>query len=241
MNLRTPDYEPQLQEAVRQFWAAREQQSTAQRDRGVSDAGTRGSVTGGKHLDGLMDVVRRVFEDTGLELDIGISGIETTLPGYYRSSKNWDMVVSYRGAVVAIIELKSQVGSFGNNLNNRVEELVGQSLDLWRAAREELLGRIRPWFGYLMLLEDSDGSRRPVRTRTRPDFPPDTAFQELSYADRYRLAFERARGEGDLDAVCLVLSDKTTQNVTYPDSTMTFNAFAAQLHARAIAVNGMLS
>jgi len=34
------------------------------------------------------------------------------------------------------IELKSRVGSFGNNVNNRTEEAIGNAADIWRAYEE---------------------------------------------------------------------------------------------------------
>ena len=56
------------------------------------------------------------------------------LPGFYRPTKKWDLVVVRDGRLCAAIEMKSQVGpSFGNNFNNRTEEAVGSSVDLWRA------------------------------------------------------------------------------------------------------------
>jgi hypothetical protein len=47
-----------------------------------------------------------------------------TLPGFYRPSKEWDLLVVADGQLVAAIEVKSQVGSLGNNFNNRVEEAL---------------------------------------------------------------------------------------------------------------------
>jgi len=148
------DYEQRFQDAVRDFWTIRGSQAERQRLEGKLDAGTRGAVTGGAHLNSVALLLADVFTDAGIHP----FGNFRTLPGYYRASKNWDVVVTYKGVIVAIIELKSQVGSFGNNFNNRVEEMIGQSLDLWRAAREGLLGEIRPWFGYVMVLESDPRS-----------------------------------------------------------------------------------
>jgi len=41
-----------------------------------------------------------------------------------------------------------QVGSFGNNYNNRTEEALGSAVDLWAAYREGAFKPSRgPWFG----------------------------------------------------------------------------------------------
>ncbi len=76
------------------------------------------------------------------------------------------------GALVAAIELKSQVGpSFGNNFNNRTDEALGTALDIWTAYREEAFrSSPAPWLGYLLLLEDCPESRRPVGAG-EPHFP----------------------------------------------------------------------
>jgi type II restriction enzyme len=230
------DYEAQFAGAVRRFWQVRDDQAAAQSLRGVSDLGTRGAVTGGQHLNEVRSVIHRVLVDEGLVLPAG----SNRLPGYYRGSKNWDSVVTYKGAVLAIIELKSQVGSFGKNQNNRIEEMLGQSLDIWRAAREEMLGPVRPWFGYVMLLEDAVDSRAQSKTTTHTLFPPDPSLALATPLERYRVAFDRMRLEGDLDAVCLAFSNREAMDVSYPDRTMTFAAFAAALRARVIEVKGML-
>ena len=60
------------------------------------------------------------------------------LPGFYRPTKKWDLVVIDQGKLVAAIELKSQVGpSFGNNFNNRTEEAIGNAVDVWRASTSQ--------------------------------------------------------------------------------------------------------
>jgi len=238
MTVDFPDYEEKFMETVRDFWLVRDAQSAKQKQSVKVDAGTRGAVTGGKHLKALTDLIQEVFADAGMPIKKA-SG-STVLPGYYRASKNWDTVVTYKDCVVAVIELKSQVGSFGKNQNNRIEEMVGQSLDLWRSARENRLGTIRPWFGYLMILEDHADSRQRIAGRTNPLFPQDEVFADTNYLDRYRIAFDRLRLEGDLDATCLVFSDSASHSVEYPDSTMTFNAFAASIHGRVTEVLGVL-
>jgi hypothetical protein len=65
------------------------------------------------------------------------SGRLLTLPGYFRPTKLWDLLVIHKSELIAAIELKSQVGSFGNNFNNRTEEAIGTAHDLWTAYRQE--------------------------------------------------------------------------------------------------------
>lgn len=235
MPIELPDYEPRFLDAVRSFWDVRDRQADRQQAEGKLDAGTRGSVTGGQHLNAMALLIADVFADAGIRP----TGDTRLLPGYYRASKNWDVVVTYEGAVVAIIELKSQVGSFGNNFNNRIEEIVGQSLDLWRAVRERLLGPIRPWFGYVMLLESHERSRSLLRTPTTL-YPVDPEFIDTRYIDRYQIAFKRLLLEGDMNAACLVTTDREQDEVAYPDRTMTFTAFATAIYGRVAEVMAQL-
>src|SRR5437899_2087006 len=77
------------------------------------------------------------------------------LPGYFRATKDWDLVAVHQNHLVAAIEFKSQRGpSFGNNVNNRVEEALGNATDLWTAFREGAFGtdRPRPCWGGLCYL-----------------------------------------------------------------------------------------
>ena len=64
------------------------------------------------------------------------------LPGWFRAEKQWDLIVKVKDELVAVLELKSQVGpSFGNNFNNRSEEAIGSATDVWVAYREERFGK----------------------------------------------------------------------------------------------------
>lgn len=227
----TSPYEPAVRNAVRQFWDIREQQAQAQRERGTSDSGTRGDVTAGGHLMPMADVLNVVIRDAGID----VQSDSRTLPGYYRATKNWDGVVTHKGELVAILELKSHVGSLGNNQNNRIEEMIGQARDITMATRHNLLGRLPSWFGYMMIVEDnpeSRASRPPSATNTA--FPTDSDFASApSYIDRYAIAFHRLRLHGDLNASCLLATASDKRDYWYPDETMSFDAFATALQSRA--------
>jgi hypothetical protein len=194
--------------AIRAFWAGRSLQMQRQIDSGRIDAGTRGSVTGGQHMTPLQDVVAGQF-DPLLELGCVIRRTGTIpLPGFYRRAKVWDIVVTYRQALVAAIECKSQVGSFGNNFNNRTEEAIGNAVDLWRAYEAGLVGTLRPWLGFIFVIEHSARSTTALRDPGEPVFRTDPAFDYTSYTDRYRLLFERLVRERLYDASCLISTMK---------------------------------
>lgn len=213
------------------FWDVRSQQTQKQIEAGVKDAGSRGSVTGGKHMDGLTVAVADLFRaDPKITFDIRF-GRRLSLPGYYRRTKDWDLVVLYRGTLVAAIELKSQVGSFGNNFNNRSEEAIGNAADVWRAYEEGFFGHIRPWLGFIMVLEKAKGSTTPLGD-SDAIFPTDPIFQNTGYLDRYRILMQRLVREKQYDAAVVVATAKGQDTIEEPIFDLSFANFEASIAAR---------
>ena len=127
----------QVAVAVAHYWTTRKAQGEKQKSKGATDAGLRSAVTGGAQMDGFMDLVTKIILDTGIESKYVYQKKSLELPGYFRPTKEWDLLVIKDGSLVAAVEAKSQVGpSFGNNFNNRTEEAMGTALDLWTAFRE---------------------------------------------------------------------------------------------------------
>ena len=195
------------------YWKTRRQQAALQKKRGVTDAGTRGQVTGGRHLDGFAKLVCEICLKAGFKQSEIFFDRAVPIPGYYRPQKNWDVVVMRDGILIAAIELKSQSGSFGNNFNNRTEEVLGVSRDFWLAYRERVFGVAEaPWLGYLFFLEDSPSSERVVALADSP-LPPLPEFRGTSYLRRYELLCERLVLERDYTATALLVSDGKTASV----------------------------
>ena len=113
-------------------------------------------MTVGKNMDGFAALMADLVEANGLKGATVIHGGRlVTLPGFFRPTKQWDLLILNGGRLVAALEFKSQVGSFGNNFNNRTEEAIGTAHDLWTAYREGAFGeQPKPFVGWLMLLED---------------------------------------------------------------------------------------
>jgi len=132
--------------------------------------------------------------------------------------------------------VKSQVGSFGNNFNNRTEEAIGNATDLWTAYREGAFAPSpRPWLGYLMLLEDSTGSQKPIGV-SEPHFKVFEEFRGTSYSRRYELLLLKLVRERLYDSACLVLSserDGPQGRYAEPCEELTFERFVTALTAHA--------
>lgn len=228
-------YREQVREAVRFFWQTRRQQSTSQGGGTDRDRGARSAVTGGKQMDGFVQLVRSLLLAANVpETCIGI-GKRIELPGWFRAEKQWDLVVVHDGELLAAIEFKSQIGpSFGNNFNNRTEEALGSATDIWAAYRERAFKpSARPFLGYLMLLEDCTRSRSRVKI-VEPHFKVFPDFRGASYQDRYAILIEKLLRERLYDGAGLLLSSSDSAlsgDYNEPHGELTFAKFVTPLLA----------
>lgn len=212
------------------YWKTRRGQERKQKKSGTQDAGTRGQVTGGKHLDGFAKLVQEIGIKAGCRKEDIFFNTSIPLPGYYRPQKNWDIVFLHDGKLLAAIELKSQSGSFGNNFNNRSEEVVGVSRDFWTAYREKAFGTGEaPWLGYFFFLEDSEASAHPV-TLSKSPLKPFAIFEGTSYQQRYEILCERLMLERDYTSTALVFSSKNGAEIRDGGPNVTAYAFFKSLY-----------
>jgi hypothetical protein len=233
-------FEKRLRLAIKHFWNTREKQSQKQGSTtGSRDAGARTAVTGGRQMDGFVSLVRDYLCENGLAKTQVYCEKRIEIPGWYRPEKKWDLLVVENGQFLAGIEFKSQIGSFGNNYNNRTEEAIGSACDLWAAYREGAFKpSARPWLGYMMLLEDAPGSSSPVRAQ-EPHFKVFPEFRNASYAKRYEILLLKLMRERLYDSACFLLSDSRNGlkgEYKEPVAELNFENFMISLLARAISV-----
>ena len=236
------DFEGRARQGCQTLLAGARQTEESQGGKtGKKDAGERRSVTGGKHADGFIKLIAAIVKDAALpKVEIHVTEKKPrTLPGFYRPCKEWDLVVLSGDTLVAVIEVKSQVGSFGNNFNNRVEEALGNATDFWAAYREGIFRPSqKPWLGYLVYVGRA-GSIDPVHeTDSLKPYRIDEAFQRRSYAKRYELVCERLVRDRLYDAACFFTSNgQTGKRGEYkePNEELSIKNFAISLHARAAA------
>jgi len=174
--------------AVAHYWKTREGQRDKQKQTGKADQGLRSAVTGGAHMDGFIDLFTELIMHSGIPEQCIFRKKAVELPGFFRPTKEWDLLVVHEDTLLVALEAKSQVGpSFGNNFNNRTEEAMGSALDLWTAYREHaFLKSPQPFLGYFFMLEDCDASNRPVKVQ-EPHFKVFPEFVGASYLRRYEL------------------------------------------------------
>jgi hypothetical protein len=155
-----PPFEDRLRKAVAHHWGKLAAQSSKQK--AGTDHGRRSAVTGGKQMDGFCELVEWVLRENGLgEASIYMrTGRE--IPGFFRPTKEWDMLVVHEGRTIAAIEFTShRVPPLASDANTRIEETIAMASDVWAAFGEGAYRppRKRPWLGWIMLFEDRSVSR----------------------------------------------------------------------------------
>ena len=225
--------------AVANYWLTRRGQSAKQKSTGQQDQGARSAVTGGAQMNGFINLLTELIKEAGIKSGHIFHNQALELPGFFRPTKEWDLLVVRDGQLILALEAKSQVGpSFGNNFNNRTEEAMGSALDLWTAYREGAFNKtIRPWLGYAFLLEDCEASRRPVSVK-EPHFKVFPEFVNASYAKRYELFCRKLVRERHYNASAFLISEPKTGMkgiFTEPAEDLTFLQFAKSLRAHVAA------
>jgi len=120
---------------------------------------------------------------------------------------------------------------------------MGSALDLWTAFRESAFGAaVRPWIGYMFLLEDSPRSTTPVSVK-EPHFNVFPEFRNSSYAKRYELFCRRLVLEKHYDGSAFLMSNPESGlrgGYYEPASDLTFQSFANSLVAHVAAFSGRI-
>ena len=222
-----------ISEAVAHYWRTRRLQREKQKKRGVNDAGLRSAVTGGAQMDGFIDLFTRLIVESGVREEFIFYKRHLELPGFFRPTKEWDLLVIKDGCLLVAIEAKSQVGpSFGNNFNNRTEEAMGNALDLWTAFREGAFnGGRQPFLGYFFMLEDCEASNKPVRVK-EPHFKVFPEFVGASYVKRYEIFCRKLVLERHYTSSSFIVSDSSKGEDGFyrePADDLSFKNFAKTL------------
>ncbi len=160
-------------------------------------------------MDGFIAFFEKVILEAGISKRYIFPKSSLELPGFFRPTKEWDLLVVKDNKLAVAIEAKSQVGpSFGNNFNNRTEEAMGSALDLWTAFREgKFNSSEQPFLGYFFMLEDCPKSNSPVKVK-EPHFSVFPEFKGASYKKRYELFCRKLALERHYSASCFITSTR---------------------------------
>jgi len=171
MPLNLDGHEERVSEAVKKFWYVRD---------------TEG-VRGGRTLDAFVDLLKWVVHSHGLPHAKILTGRKAQVPGFFRPTKSWDVLIIDDETLIAAVELKSIADSFGKNANNRNEEALGSGVDIKEAFEEDAFdGLTRLFTGYLILVEDCMETQTSVKIqmklfRAMEEFMLDPGSREAVY------------------------------------------------------------
>ena len=232
------DHSAAIRKAVRFYWQSKHNALTKNQAGKRIDQGRRGAATAGKNFDGFVQMLAGLALKNGSkDLQIHKNKSNVVLPGHFRPSKQWDLVLIFEGRLIATLEFKALGGpSFSNNANNRCEEALGSGIDLSVAQREGLFGAgASPFVGYCILVEDDEKSRSvPKRGNPSPHFNSDPIFKTASYQERMRILCERMVQERIYTAAAVLTSPHTAEKSgKYND--LSTNTSLAKMIARFLA------
>lgn len=204
-----PDIDLEISNAVEWYWETLSNQADNQKDSEKTARGRRAQVLGGAQMDGFAGLIEDALVDAGLPRDDVLHDHDATLPGFFRATKRWDIAVVHKGDLLAVIELKSIASSFGNNLNNRIEEALGNNVDL----------------------ADTEKTRSSVTVR-EPNFEVEDEFKGASYLDRAELLCSRLVRKGIVDSCSFITSseeDGLDGEFSTPNPEFSFEHFLTEL------------
>lgn len=187
-------YDQRVRGAVKCFWESRE----------------RDGVRSGKTLDGFVDLLAWVVHNNGLPNARVVCGREASVPGFFRPTKLWDVLILNEQTLIAAIEMKSIADSFGKNSNNRAEEALGSGIDLREAFRENAIDGLTQLFtGYLILVENCQETQSNVQIqmkyfRAMPDFVAAQAIENFRYERNADGVFQPVDGVSYMQRFCIM-------------------------------------
>lgn len=213
--------------ALQAWVAVRLDQAARSAAMGNAQQGRRSSVTGGRHLDAINQLVVDEIQATGASGLTLRTNRGATLAGYYRASKSWDLVVLKNRVPVLAVEYKSMSGSEGKNLNNRADEIFGMAEDARQAELHGLLpDRMRR--AYVFVMGHNQDSTRPVGVGTSLG-KPDREFWEASYIKRMAIMCKRMRDSGLFHMTWAVAVKEDDFSWYEPDPDVGWLRFAADI------------
>jgi len=183
-----PPFQDRLSKAVAHYWRTLEAQTHKQKV--GTDRGRRSAVTGGKQMDGFCELVDWVLRENGLDEASIYLRSDREIPGFFRPTKEWDMLVVHEGRTMAAVEFTSyRVPPLASDTNTCIEETVGMAADVWTVLGEGAYNppRKRPWLGWVMLFEDRTVAKRPAPEA----WPPVEASPDFSIGSHGRGATEQ--------------------------------------------------
>lgn len=221
-----------MKKALLQMYANLDAAGKRQAERGGHDQGARSQVTSGKHLNPVAQAICEDLIEAGYNRhEVYYEGGCLRLPGWFRPSKDWDLLAFDNRDLLAVLELKSINSSFGNNANNRTEESLGSAVDAAHAITNSLIPfkTKPPMLGYVLVVRLCEESTKPGGTTLSSVYPIDSVFNYASYFKRLTVMCRRLLAERIYQAVWIVGVNPKTGAIVEPEADLTYDKFIASL------------
>jgi hypothetical protein len=181
-----------------------------------------------------VNVVRRLVRDMAIEAGLQFSALqvgEGQVVGQFRPRRMWNCVAtlgSEQLAAIHVVRFPAAKASH-RTLVTLTDELLGRALD---ASTATGTGPLRPWLGYLLLLEHCDfWTEHP----DADDAEQSTHLVEtVSRSESTGLFVESVVAARLLDVACVVVVDRTRAEVTPATTSLSFGTFAASFAGRCL-------
>jgi hypothetical protein len=219
--------EEHVQAALRDWVAVRAAQKQRSHEGGNAQQGNRAAVVGGRHLASIDALITaEIVKAAGPGLEFRTNE-RAKLPGYYRATKSWDLVVLRDGVPLLSMEYKSMSGSEGKNLNNRADEILGMAEDTRQA---EIHGQLPKGMkrAYVFVMGITPESTAPVGAKAGT-WSVDPVFQNASYLDRAAIMCERMCETGLFDLAWAIGVRAEPFEYREPRPAVGWHRFAADL------------
>lgn len=226
-----------IKDALLQMYRNLNEAEAKQAERGKSDQGERSKVTGGKHMNPIAEAIRQDLISLGFKKNsVYYEDGCLRLPGWFRPSKDWDLLAFGDNELLAAIELKSINSSFGNNANNRSEEALGSAVDIGHAIKNFLIPFTTqpPIIGYVLVVKMCKKSLKKSGKSKKSIYPTDKVFSHSSYFERLTILCKRLLAERLYQAVWIVGVDPENGEILEPDKDLTYDKFIAALQSRLV-------
>lgn len=224
-----------IKKALLQMYENLDAAGKRQIERGVHDQGARSQVTSGKHLNPVAQAIRADLIGVGYnENEVYYEGGCLRLPGWFRPSKDWDLLAFDDKDLLAVLELKSINSSFGNNANNRTEESLGSAIDAAHAIKNSLIPfqTKPPMLGYVLVVRLCGESLKPGGASLNSVYPIDEVFKRASYFERLSVMCRRLLAERVYQAVWIVGVNPETGEIVEPEADLTYDKFITSLKSQ---------
>jgi hypothetical protein len=160
------------------------------------------------------------------EVRVGLAG------GYGLASRTWDVVVLDDDLPVAVVEIKVNLGSPGQNLRNRLDDIVAMATNVARTFDGPDRKPYKPCMAVLFIMEES-AATTTLRATPIPaaSFPGDSRPEPMSLIDLAGATLSQMLSDGLLDAACYLTVDPHGMTISEPRLEQSFDAFVSKVLA----------